>query len=373
VGNERNDAPGEQVSTHGSGAATADRRADLDAATQRLTAARDRGLRWLLGRVDDRGRPAGADHYNGYFRLPWTLAMAGERGAAGRVLAWMEDEVLDERGDLREGPARERFTHRSASYPLTIIAHGAWDMERYDIANRVFDRLEQGGFVDPRTGGSYGERPEVRSGSRQEIFPTSQLGMTALKVGRAATARGAFEWLRRLYEAQPQLPARLYSAWGDEGLITEVPPGDDRLAFQLVTDFTKPCQAFYNPGIAAAFCARYHAATRDESALELGRAMLLLSAEGTEAQFDHSASVQICKFGWGAANLLDVDPHGDYLRHLLRMADWFADCQAPDGHWSNSPFLDPQPTEASNLDITAEFVLHCCTMLGALGGVRARS
>lgn len=373
MGNQRNDAPGEQVSRYGRGAAIADRLADLDAATRRLTQARDRGLRWLLDRVDERGRPAGADHYNGYFRLPWTFAMAGERGAAARVLAWMEDEVLDENGDLREGPPRERFTHRSASYPLTNIAHGAWDMERYDIANSVFDRLEQGGYVDPQSGGSYGERPEVRTSSRQEIFPTVQLGMTALKVGRTATACGAFAWLSRLYAAQPELPTRLFSVWEDEGLIVDVPPGDDRLAFQLVTDFTKPCQAFYNPGISAAFCARYYAATRDESALELGRAMLLLSAEGTEAQFDHSASAQICKFGWGAANMLDVDPHGDYLPYLLRMADWFADCQATDGHWSNSRFLDPHPTEASNLDITAEFVLHCCTMLGALGGVRART
>jgi hypothetical protein len=41
----------------------------------------------------------------------------------------------------------------------------------------------------------------------------------------------------------------------------------------------------------------------------------------------------------------------------------------PDGHWENSPFLLPGgPTQASNLEVTTEFLQHRCIVSAALGG-----
>jgi hypothetical protein len=331
---------------------------------ERLRTARGKGVQWLLNHIDDDGRAVGADVRNTYYRLPWTLSLAGEPGVAARVLSWIEREALDATGDLRPGPAQEPNIHRWASYPLAIIALGAWRLERYATAQRILDTLER--FQDPATGGAYTERPEVRASARQDLFPTAQLGMTALATGRMEVAHAAFRWVTALYDAQPDLPQRLYTGWDEGGLITVAETPSE--AFELITDLTKPRQCFFNPGIAAAFCGRYCAATGDDEARELGRALLRLSADGTPAQFDFSESRQICKFGWGAAAMLEVDPEGGHRRHVERMAHWFCASQEPDGHWVNSPFLEPDPSPMSRLVTTSEFVLHVCTILAALEG-----
>ncbi len=149
-------------------------------------------------------------------------------------------------------------------------------------------------------------------------------------------------------------------------MILDVPAEEE---FELVTDLTQPRQAFYNPGMAAAFCGRYLAATGDERARALGRSLLELSIDGTPAQFDHSESRQICKFGWGAAAMLEADPDGAHLPQVLRMVDWFHESQNPDGSWHNSPFRTSDPTVGQLMDITVEFVLHVSTMLSALEGL----
>jgi hypothetical protein len=189
--------------------------------------------------------------------------------------------------------------------------------------------------------------------------------MTALTCGRREVADGCYRWISALHDAQPELPRRLYSGMDENGLITEIPAG---LEFELLTDLEQPRQAFYNPGIAASFLARYFMQTGEERARELGRSFLRLSAEATDRQYDHTESKQVCKFGWGAALMAEADPAGDHLRWAIRMGEWFADGQLPDGRWHNSPFLTPEPTDADDVEIGAEFVLHLTTILTALGG-----
>lgn len=343
----------------------AGRSEDVDSACRRLAITRDAGLQWIVERIDERGRVAEAERFSSYSRLPWTLAVAGARPLAARVLSWIESNGLDENCDLPDNAANARYRERSAAYPVAMIAHGAWLLERFGTANRVLDRLRD--YQSPATGGAYAERPTIRSSERQDLFPTMQLGMTALLAGRTEAATAAFEWLVRFHEAQPELPRRLYTGWDERGLIVDVPAEEE---FESITDLTQPRQAFYNPGMAAAFCGRFLAATGDERARSLGRALLDLSIDGTPAQFDHSESRQICKFGWGAATMLEADPDGDHLPQVLRMAEWFHESQNADGSWHNSPFRSPQPSVGQLMDITVEFVLHVCTILCALEGMR---
>jgi hypothetical protein len=55
------------------------------------------------------------------------------------------------------------------------------------------------------------------------------------------------------------------------------------------------------------------------------------------------------------------------------MVDWFADLQRPDGSWTNTPSLDPNPSESRIVEITAEFVVHVDTALSALSALAGRS
>lgn len=337
--------------------------ADSTSLSRELQAGIDRGAEFLLARIGADGHP-GARHCH-YYRVPWALALSGHRFAASRVLSWVERTALADNGDLRAGPARTGFETHWSTYPLANLATGAWHLERYDTAHRLADRLAA--YQHPE-GGALAAHPDHRTDQRQDLFPTAQLGMTGLTTGHLDLAHGAYNWMRLLYAAQPELPHRLYSATDGRELITDT--GDDeRLAWQVVTDFTQPRQAFYNPGIAAAFLGRYHMATGEPEALSLARDYLALTVTGTETQFDHTDSVQVCKFAWGASVLYEATGEREYLDYMVRMARWFLTAQNEDGSWDNSPFLMARADHPPSvrIEVTAEFVQHLISILTALG------
>lgn len=329
---------------------------ELDDAVQAAT-------HWLLSQLGDGIPDTSVPHT---YRVPFALTLVGRRSDAARVLSWMEREVLDSDGDLRPGPMRTAFSTRWSSYPLAILAQGAWHLERFATAASIVRTLA--GFQDATHGGAYAERPELRTTGRQDLFPTAQLGITGLTVGDDALADGAYQWLATLFEVEPDLPSRLFTATDGARLMAD--PEDvaaDR--FGLCTEFHSPRQAFYNPGIAAAFLARYSARWNSAEAHQLADAYLALTIGGSDLQFDHTDSVQVCKFAWGAAALLDLDPDPRYREHVERMVRWFLDAQHADGHWQNSPFLLADgPTVGSSIEVTAEFIQHLVVVATALAG-----
>ena len=69
--------------------------------------------------------------------------------------------------------------------------------------------------------------------------------------GRTETALGVGNWLRNLWNAQPELPDRLYAVWTRAGgLATEVPPGEEPRHY--VNESQAVRQFHFNGGIAAA-------------------------------------------------------------------------------------------------------------------------
>jgi hypothetical protein len=64
---------------------------------------------------------------------------------------------------------------------------------------------------------------------------------------------------------------------------------------------------------------------------------------GMQQQYDDQGSVQICKFGWGAAAMLAADLDGGYLPRVVRMGEWFARRLRRDGSWAPSAFMTPYP------------------------------
>lgn len=328
-----------------------------------LRVAGERAVAWVVARLDGSGGPRYGGHQA--YRLPWALALAGAPDHAARALSWLEGSVLTSKGDLAEGPMQDSFRHLWASYPLACMASGAWHLERYDTAGRLVRRLAV--YQHPTLGGAYAERPEVRRSGRQDLFPTAQLGLTALLTGETEMAERAHRWMARLYEQQAYLPDLLYTATDDTGTLLDPPDDDPDLRWQVLTDLRAPRQAFYNPGIAAAFLARYHTRNGDPAALDLARRFFSLSTRATPRQFDYTESVQVCKLGWGAAVLLEADPTPEHLEWTMRMGEWFLAAQQPDGRWQESPFRRGDG-DAKDLAVTAEFLQHVCTIRSALGG-----
>lgn len=335
----------------------------IDEAAAVLTEIREKARAWLLAHIAEDGKPVGADRKNAYYRLPWTLAELGETAAASRVMSWIEREALTDAGDLREGTPRAEFVSKTATYPLTLMAHGAWKLQRYDTARAIMQTLR--GMRNPDTGGAFWERPEARSNGYELAYPTAALGMTALMMGQDDIADGAFGWFTRLWAAQPELPGFLYGAWSADGLVTNPSEAD---VFRCVIDFSKPRQSYFTPGISAAFLTRYFLARGDERARQLALDLLVLHRDATPEQFNYWESMQICKFGLGSAAAYEMDPDGPHLANLLLMADWYRKAQAEDGSWVPSSFLTPQPNPTDALYKTAEHAVWVSYMLAALSG-----
>ena len=322
-----------------------------------LRQGRELGADWLVSRIGDDGKPFGADVRNSWSRLPWALSVAGRPDQAAAVLAWVERHGLTDDGDFRPGPARGADESESPVYWLAQVALGAWLVGHYDTADAVMGCLLR--FWDERNGGVN----DRRDGSVQDFTKTAQLGLTALVMGRTDVAADVRAWLGMTYDAQPELPSCLYARWQGASVITDF--AEDQ-AFTHVVDFRRSRQAYFLPGLAAAFLAGHARQLGDRASLELGRRYLQLNIEGTERQFDDPESVQICKFGWGAAAMLTADPGGGHLTHVVRMGQWFLDRQDADGAWSPSSFLVPEPGDLDRLWKSAEHLMELSSITQSL-------
>lgn len=330
-------------------------------------AARRRGVAFLLehisssGEVTDAGRPRVS-----YYRFPWALAVSGETEAAFRVLDWIERTGLGPDGQVHGGVAWDPEANKTTNtYPETIVAYGAVLLRRLDIARKTMSFANR--FHDPQTGGVFMTREATGPTGEQLLFPTAQFGMSALMAGDRERALQTGAWFQRLWDAQPDLPDRLYTIWTPRhGLVTTVPEGAN--PGHYVNDARDERQYHYNGGIAASFLTQLAMATGDATWLDLARNFQRFSMESTEEQFK---TKQVCKSAWGAGLLYLATRDEHYLPWLVKMAEWFVAGQEADGSWRNTPRLDPNPPLAHRLEITAEFVVHLDTTIAALAAASA--
>lgn len=335
------------------------------AARDRLRASRDRAKRWLLRQVDAGGRPAASDEGNGWSRLPWTFALLGETEAGAAVLEWAVRGGLGENGDFSPGAAYGKG--RFGAYPVSHLTMGAVLLERQDIAARLFGRLAA--LQDGASGGMRVDPPGGEFEALTDLLSTAQAGMAAILGGRMDMATASRGWIMSCLLEQPAAPEVLYTLRSARRLVTAPPQA---LLWLGAVDFTKPRQAYFYSGIAAAFLALYAMRTGDTAALAAGHAYLAFNLQGTQAQFDDIASVQACKFAWGAALMQIADPQRDYADSLERMADWFIARQRDDGSWGPSTFVSAEPSWVELMTKTAEHAMELTAVLAALATIEAR-
>ncbi len=330
---------------------------------------RDKGVAFLLscvernGGVADRSRPRFS-----FYRVPWALAVSGETRAAVRVLDWIERDCLGDDGRIHGGVAWDPVPNRTTNtYAETSIAYGAMLLRRFDIARKTLGYARQ--YQDMATGGIFMTRDETGPNGRQLLFPTCQFGMSAVIAGDLDSAVRVGEWLERMWNSQPDLPARLYTIWTQSGgLATRVPDGENRCHY--VNESQDTWQYHYNGGIAAACLAHLYLATGDQRWNLLAQKFQRFSMDSTDTQFQ---TRQVCKSAWGSGLISLANRDNSYLPWLLKMGDWFASGQEPDGRWSNTPNIDPNPPLAHQIETTAEFVVHMETLIAAISAIDART
>ena len=345
---------------------TAGSEVDLAAVAARVRASRDRGVAWLLNHMASSGEPDGARERNGWARVPWALALGGESAAGAAMLAWVERGQIAADGLFTEGPALG--AGRFPAYPMGHLAIGAWLLERGDIALRIMGALRR---MQDAHGGLPIALPGMPGADTADLLSTGQVGQAAVVTGQDDIAERVFDWVARLLELQPaDAGSRFFSFRRDGALLVEP---ETALAWPAITDFSKPRQTYYTMGMAAVFLTAFGARAGRAELFAKARALLQRNIDGCAEQFDDPESVQICKFGWGAAMLYAHDPASDLLAEVARMGDWFIAHQAEDGSWSPSTFFVPEPGVVDKMLKTAEHVMEVNAILSALGTARGRS
>jgi len=225
------------------------------------------------------------------------------------------------------------------------------------VAERDFDHANGGVFMN---------RNQTGATDGQIVFLTCQYGMSAAMVGDLKQATAVGRWLERLWNEQPDLPAKLYTiATPASGVVTEIPEGEDPRHYLNLANEER--QFHYNGGIAAAALAHIGMLTGETKWLDLARKYEQFSIDSTPEQFK---TRQVCKSAWGAGLISLATGDTGYAGWLIHMANWFADLQEADGSWSNTPYLDPDPTIARRTEVTAEFVVHVDTLIASLSALQ---
>jgi hypothetical protein len=318
-----------------------------------------KGTAWLLQHMNADGSIGPVEERLYYYRVPWTFALVGEITAASRVLDWVHRFMFTAEGAFEGVSPLGVFESLYGSYPVACLIVSATLLRRFDIVYPGTRHL--GTWQDADSGGFFNDRRNKTTTGEQELFPTCQGGMTLLIAGRLGAAIKAGEWMKRLWQLQPDVAHRLYYVYSPaKGLVMDYPPDQQR---HYVTLKDKPWQHHYNGGIAAAFLTKLHMATGDRQWLDLARDFQAFSMTSDACQFQ---SMQVCKSGWGAGLLYTATREAVYRDWTKRLGDWFVEHQFQDGHWENTPFLAPEPTTADNIELTAEFVMHLANIIAYL-------
>jgi hypothetical protein len=318
-----------------------------------------RGTDWLLGFMNPDGSIGPVQERLFYYRVPWTFALMGEITPASRVLDWISRHMLTPQGAFEGISPQGIFGERYGSYPLACLLVGAVMRQRFDIVYRGTEHLLT--WQDPLSGGLYNNCADMTATGEQELFPTCQAGMTFILTGQIEAARKAGQWVQRLWQLQPDVDRMLHHVYSPaKGLVADFAPDQQAV---YVTRKDQPWQHHYNGGIAAAFLTQLYMATGEEQWLDLARKYQDFSMTTDACQFQ---SMQTCKSGWGSGLLYLVTREQTYRDWTLRLGDWFVEHQFADGHWENTKYWTPNPTDADNIEITAEFVMHLANLISYL-------
>ncbi len=317
-----------------------------------------RGADWLVSLTQPDGSLRGETNIGDYYKTVLALAAAGRQNESEKMLNYVVRRFLRDDGDL-DGTGCEWFDQYRI-YPHAWLLMAAVVRARFDIARRLAGFLEA--FQDPDNGGFYGTRADRERRAEQELMTTSAAGIALLWAGRLDAALHAGQWVRRLYEAQPDVSRGLYVVWNRQsGLVTEFPGGR---AKEYLVDAAQTAQYYFQYGIAAALCAGLGGATGERAWLELGHKYL----EATKhCQPDVYRQGTSGKIGWGATWMYRLT--GDAADRTLAEAVYASlrETQHADGWWQGGDIYSkasmPKPDD---IDATSEFTVFLSWMEDAL-------
>jgi hypothetical protein len=316
-----------------------------------------RGARWLQALLEADGSMRGGTDLRAYYKTPCAFICNGYIREADLMLDYIEKRFLQtSSGDL-DGDGVPWFSiYRTYSHSWICCA--AMMRGRFELARQLRSFIET--FHNPKSGGFFaGDARAV-----EEVMTTSMAGLACLWSGNRELGLAAGNWLRTLWEKQPDVHRGLYTSWQGGSLVTAYSEED---AAGCLVDPNKTRQWYFQYGISAALLSSLAGATGEAHWLELARKYLRASHH---AGADRYQTPQSGKIGWGAAwtYRLTRDPMDRELAETV--ADGLCALQNDDGSWLASGVYGGESAAADSvtIDVTAEFAT-LQSYMGLVAGV----
>jgi hypothetical protein len=256
-------------------AVPADRRAHLEAFKE----TRRRAVAWILSHQNRDGSLGDARDGYHFYRAAWTLGLVGETEAASAVCGWFRRNMLTADGRI-DGPFR--VFNDAWAYRDSALIVGAQALGQYDLSLGLMPEMLR--WQDPRSGGFANDRlPNGEMGDDQSIPYAAGPGFAALAVGDLAAARRVADFLRTIYDAQPDLPNRFFYDWSRRGQAPTTKFADEDRFWYVVENQADRNQRWTIGGIAAAFLSRLYLAEPRPELLDLARRYQAFSMAATPA------------------------------------------------------------------------------------------
>jgi hypothetical protein len=325
-------------------------------------AARRRGTDWLLALQNPDGSLGNPAEGYKYYRALWTFAATGEVQAGHAIAGWIRANLLQPADATTGRPARIdgplRIWKDGWGYRDSALIIGAQMLHQYDLGIGLLPGLVAD--LDPISGSVANDHLDDGSLSDDGDIPyTCGVGFAALACGDIATARRVAGFLRRIYDAQTDLPDSFFCFWSRS---RQAPIRRDDPDFQLrmvVDNAVDRPQRWTIGGISAGFLCRLFLADPRPEYVALARRYMAFSMAATDAQFKYPA---VCKSSWGSSLLYQVTGEQQHRDWTMRLGDWYVDTQEAEGYWH--PLHEE--TQADVIEVTLEFVMHLDTLIGAL-------
>jgi hypothetical protein len=309
-----------------------------------------RGAKWLVQqqRADGSFVLPGEDpaqHYNGYYKIPYALAVCGHAHQAHRLLDWaLRSGALSAEGDL----IHKVWHEECYSYANSWMIIGAQRLGRFDVSQPAMTFLRR--LISPATGGVCAELRGALTGSGwQDMVSSSQAGSACLYMGESVHARRIGDWFVTMLSKQPDVEHALYACCDAAGRLISDFLADK--ANTYVVDTSRPWQWFFYPGIAMGFLSKLYLATQEARYLSASATYFDVFARCHEQKWTNGTSGKVA---WGSAQMYRITGEKKYRDAAVRLGEWMLDIQFEDGHW------DPGPQNPNiyylKLDATAEFV-----------------
>ncbi len=318
--------------------------------------ARRRATDWLLAQMNADGSIGDPSQGYYFYRAPWTFTLVGESQAASEICGWIRRNMIQPDGTIG-GPYR--VFDDAWAYRDSALIVGAQMAGHYDLSHGLMPALLC--WQDPVSGGFANDRlPDGSMSDDQSIPYAAGPGFACLATGHVAEARAVYRFLKRLYDAQPELPERFYYDWSRSNQAPTLQYPQEKQFWYIVERQVDRHQRWTIGGIAAGFLCRLYLSEPRPEYLELARRYQAFSMTSTEKQFDY---LTVCKSGWGSSLLYLITGESQYQAWTYRMGDWFVARQHPDGYW---PTDTPDTQKGRLIHNALEFVMHVDTIIAGL-------